>query len=181
MSIRLKNGELKINAIKALVKAHNKGMDWDIKGLKRADLIKFIEKKGYEINHKENLLNLKGSAMKRRPAKIKPIVKTASELKKEMEKKTKSKATREKKKKQKEVVAKVGVPPLPTKDILKKVQSKKKMKEQLKKETLPTQTKVKKPLKGKLTAIKKKQTAKAQARKDLLKGTPPVMTKKKLL
>jgi len=160
MSIRLKNGELKTNAIKALVKAHNKAMDWDIKGLKRADLIKFIEKKGYVINHKENLLNLKGSAMKRRPAKIKPIVKTASELKKEMEKKTKAKATREKKK----------------------------MKEQLKKGTIPTkgksvtigtQTGPPKKLKGKLTAIQKKQTAKTQAKKDLLKGSPPPMTKKK--
>lgn len=188
MSIRLKNGELKTNAIKALVKAHNKAMDWDIKGLKRADLIKFIEKKGYVINHKENLLNLKGSAMKRRPAKIKPIVKTASELKKEMEKKTKAKATREKKKQQKAVVSKVGVPPLPTKDTLKKVQAKKKMKEQLKKGTLPTkgksvtigtQTGPPKKLKGKLTAIQKKQTAKTQAKKDLLKGSPPPMTKKK--
>ena len=133
MSIRLKNGELKTNAIKALVKAHNKLMSWDIKGLKRKELIEFIEKKGYTINHKENVLNLKGSAMKRRPAKIKPIVKTESELKKEMEKKTKAKATREKKKQQKAAVAKVGVPPLPTKETLKKVQEKKKIKEQLKK------------------------------------------------
>jgi len=141
MSIRLKNGELKTNAIKALVKAHNKAMDWDIKGLKRADLIKFIEKKGYVINHKENLLNLKGSAMKRRPAKINPIVKTASELKKEMEKKTKAKATREKKKQQKAAVAKVGVPPLPTKDTLKKVQAKKKIKRKINSNTKKTNSK----------------------------------------
>jgi hypothetical protein len=138
MSIRLKNGELKMTAIKALVKAHNKGMDWDVKGLNRKQLIEFIEKKGYKVNHEKNQLDLTGSAMKRRPAKIVPIKKTTAELKQEMEKKTKAKATREKKKKQKEAVAKVGVPPLPTKETLKKVQAKKKMKEELKKGTVKT-------------------------------------------
>jgi hypothetical protein len=188
MSIRLKNGELKTNAIKALVKAHNKLMSWDIKGLTRKQLIEFVEKKGYKVNHKENMLELTGSAMKRRPAKIKPIVKSASELKREMEKKTKAKETRERKKKQKEAVAKVGVPPLPTKETLKKVQAKKKMKDELKKgETkakaksvsISTQTVPTKTLKGKLTAIQKKQTAKQQAKQELKKGTPPPMTKKK--
>jgi hypothetical protein len=140
MSIRLKNGELKITAIKALVKAHNKLMDWDVKGLNRKQLIEFIEKKGYKVNHEKNQLDLTGSAMKRRPAKIVPIKKTTAELKQEMEKKTKAKATRERKKKQKEAVAKVGVPPLPTKETLKKVQTKKKMKEELKKGTVKTKS-----------------------------------------
>jgi hypothetical protein len=179
MSIRLKNGELKLTAIKALVKAHNKLMSWDVKGLNRSDLIKFIEKKGYKVNHEKNMLELTGSAMKRRPAKIKPIVKTESELKREMERKTKAKATRERKKKQKQAVAKVGAPPLPTKETLKKVQQKKKMKQELKQPVKP----VKKTLKGKLTAIQKKQTAKQQAKQkakeELKKGTPPPMVKKK--
>ncbi len=128
MSIRLKNGELKTMAIKALVKAHNKAMDWDIKGLKRTELIKFIQNKGYKINHENNRLDLTGSAMKRRPAKIVPIKKSTAELKKEMEKKKKAKETRERNKKRKEAVAKVGAPPLPTKETLKKVQQKKKTK-----------------------------------------------------
>tara|TARA_R110001592_G_scaffold45745_4_gene146083 strand:+ start:577 stop:1923 length:1347 start_codon:yes stop_codon:yes gene_type:complete len=140
MSIRLKNGELKTPAIKALVKAHNKAMNWDIKGLKRKELIEFIVKKGYKINHEKNQLDLTGSAMKRRPAKIVPIKKTTAELKQEMEKKTKAKATRERKKKQKQAVAKVGVPPLPTKDTLKKVQTKKKMRDELKKGTVKTKS-----------------------------------------
>jgi len=179
MSIRLKNGELKLTAIKALVKAHNKLMSWDVKGLNRSDLIKFIEKKGYKVNHEKNMLELTGSAMKRRPAKIKPIVKSASELKREMERKAKAKATRERKKLQKQAVAKVGAPPLPTKETLKKVQQKKKMKQELKQPVKP----VKKTLKGKLTAIQKKQTAKQQAKQkakeELKKGTPPPMVKKK--
>lgn len=140
MSIRLKNGELKITAIKALIKAHNKGMDWDVKGLNRKQIIEFIEKKGYKVNHEKNQLDLTGSAMKRRPAKIVPIKKTTAELKQEMEKKTKAKATRERKKKQKEAVAKVGVPPLPTKETLKKVQTKKKIREELKKGTVKTKS-----------------------------------------
>jgi hypothetical protein len=181
MSIRLKNGELKTTAIRDLVKSHNKAMDWDIKGLKRNEIIALIEKKGYKINHSENKLELTGSQMKRRPKTIKPIKKTEEQLKQEMEKKTKAKITRERNKKKKEAVAKVGAPPLPTEEIKTKVQKKKKALLELKSgDELKQEMKPKRKLKGRLTAVQKEQTqkieSKKKARKELIEGgeQPPM-------
>ena len=126
MSDYLKNGELKTNAIKGLVSAHNKGMSWDIKGLKRPELIKFINDKGYKIDHDANKLSLTGSQMKRRPKTIKPIKKSEAEIQSAKDKKEKAKVKKIQKEKVKKIVQEKGVPALPSKETIKKIQQKKK-------------------------------------------------------
>tara|TARA_R110002096_G_C14516449_1_gene716570 strand:- start:142 stop:951 length:810 start_codon:yes stop_codon:yes gene_type:complete len=173
MSEYLKNGELKTTAIKQLVSAHNKGMSWNIKGLKRAELIKFINDKGYKVDHDANKLTLTGSEMKRRPKTIKPVKKSEAEIQSAKDKKEKAKVKKVQKEKVKKIVAEKGIPALPSKDTIKKVQQKKKdkkiftMKAQ---EDLIKQNKKKANMPNVKDAVAKAKAKKDARRKSFLQG-----------
>jgi len=55
----LKNGELNLGELKRLVKKYDDLMSINTKGMTRPQVIQAIEKAGYNINHKEQKLELK--------------------------------------------------------------------------------------------------------------------------
>lgn len=68
----LKNGELNLGELKRLVKKYNELMSINTKGMSRPQVIQAIDKAGYNINHKEQKLELK---LKQKVKKMPKIVK----------------------------------------------------------------------------------------------------------
>ena len=99
----LKNGELNLGELKRLVKKYNELMSINTKGMTRPQVIQAIEKAGYNINHKEQKLELKlKQKVKKVPKTIKMPEKAPPKTQLQKQKAEEKKAEKEAMKKKQE-------------------------------------------------------------------------------